>query len=135
MRMIWTFLTPNLLSAVMSQRQMQKLKCLLEESCLTVIQSVLEKRGTSVHLWIQAGGDQKGSMQLTKDRPGWDSSGHVCASVGPGVVGTRKAPYSSPRNGPGWDSSFLLLCSLTFTDPLNPPARQALKFHLRFLFL
>lgn len=102
--MIWTFLTPNLLSAVMSQRQMQKLKCLLEESCLTVIQSVLEKRGTSVHLWIQAGGDQKGSMQLTKDRP-------------------------------GWDSSFLLLCSLTFTDPLNPPARQALKFHLRFLFL
>ena len=66
--MIWTFLTPNLLSAVMSQRQMQKLKCLLEESCLTVIQSVLEKRGTSVHLWIQAGGDQKGSMQLTKER-------------------------------------------------------------------
>jgi len=102
---IRTFLTPNLLSAVMSQRQMQKLKCLLEKSCLTVIQSVLEKRG------------------------------YVCASVDPGVVGTRKAPYSSPRDGPGWDSSFLLLCSSTFTDPLNPPARQALKFHSRFLLL
>lgn len=41
---IWTFSTSNLLLAVMSQRQAQKLKCLFEKY-FTVIKSILENRG------------------------------------------------------------------------------------------
>lgn len=100
---ILTFLTPNLLSAVMSQRQMQKLKCLLERCYLMVIQSVLENRG------------------------------YVCASVDPGGGGDQKCYIRLTKEGPGFDSSFLLFCPLTFTNLLNPPAHQALKFHFEIL--
>ena len=82
---------------------MQKLKCLLERWYLMAVQSVLENRG------------------------------YVCACVDPGGGGDQKCYIRPTKDGPGFDPSVLLLCPLTLTDPLNPPARQALKFHLRFL--
>lgn len=42
---MWTFATPNLFSAVMSQRPTQKLKCLFEKYFLMIIKSILENRG------------------------------------------------------------------------------------------